>query len=87
MRIYSKEEKIAEAFTHFDAASSQCFDPNDKARLLSIVEAGGGIPHLNELIRQLAHVDAVKSPSWSEHNNNQEPTRTRSTFSSQISPF
>ena len=43
MRIYSKEEKIAEAFTHFDAASSQCFDPNDKARLLSIVEAGGGI--------------------------------------------
>ena len=88
MRVYSKEEKIVEAFTHFDAARSQCFDPNDKARLLSIVEAGGGIPRLNELIRQLANVDAIKSPSWSAHNTNQEPaspTATRPSFSSAIS--
>ena len=85
MRVYSKEEKIVEAFAHFDAARTQCFDPNDKARLLSIVEAGGGIPRLNELIRQLANVDALKSPSWSARTIN-EPTPARSSFSVRMSP-
>ena len=55
--LYSKEEKVAQAFAHFDAENAQCFDPTEKARLLSVVEAGGGIPKLNELIRELTKIN------------------------------
>ena len=55
--LYSKEEKVKQAFAHFDAENAQCFDPTERARLLSVVEAGGGIPKLNELIRELTKIN------------------------------
>ena len=55
--LHSKEEKVEQAFAHFDAENAQCFDPTEKARLLSVVEAGGGIPKLNELIRELTKIN------------------------------
>ena len=47
---------IGDGLRGFDAANAACHDPDDRERLLAIVEAGGGVAHLNELVRRLADV-------------------------------
>ena len=53
-------EAIGDGLRRFDAANAECHDPEDRERLLAIVEAGGGVAHLNELVRRLADVPELR---------------------------
>lgn len=52
---------VADGFRKFNASKCQCFDPNDKVRLLKIVESGsGGMDAFDDSVRHLlSHFDAV----------------------------
>ena len=66
MRVHSKERDRGGVHA-LRRGTIAVLDPNDKARLLSIVEAGGGIPRLNELIRQLATSTPSSRPRGRAH--------------------
>jgi hypothetical protein len=61
---------VRETFTNFDANDCQCFDPEDKERLLGIVEAGSGtMDRFNMQIRgmmgRLQEIGVGREYSWS----------------------
>lgn len=56
--LYEANQVVYDKFTYFKASHAKCFDPNDKARLLGIVEASfGTLTAFDSVVHKIFSID------------------------------
>ena len=58
-------EVLTAQFAQFDAEKAECYLPEDKQRLLAVIESAfGDFGHFNELVRAVFAAQVTRNTSW-----------------------